>query len=199
MSLNQNCKDAYHFFTTFLTQPLHIGSVIPSSRFLAQAMVQDLVLKQNDGVLELGPGTGPLTKSIVQILPNKKAFLSIDREQSFIDLLKKQFPDHQFVCGEAQNMQQICATHLPYPVRVVLSALPFTLFDEALQESILQALNQVSESGTIFRTFQYAHSYNLANAKRLRDRVSELFQCEAKRTLVLRNAPPAYVVSWIKK
>lgn len=198
MSKSKNLKDALHFFTAFVTKPHHIGSMVPSSRFLARTMVQGLALGQQDGVLELGPGTGPLTKSIAQILPNPAAFLAIEREKSFVDILTKQYPNLKFIRGEAQNMQQICAKELPYPVKVVLSALPFTLFDEKLQEEILQGLLAVTTTGAIFRTFQYAHSYSLPQGQRLRQRVSQLFKCEPTKTLVFRNAPPAYVVSWTR-
>lgn len=195
----KNLKETLHFFTTFLTKPNHIGSVVPSSRFLAKAMVHDLVLKPEDGVLELGPGTGPLTKCIADILPNPEAFLAIDREASFIAILKKQYPQLKFVQGEAQNMAKICGEQLHYPVRVVLSALPFTLFDESLQDEILKALWTISSPGTIFRTFQYAHSYPWPQARRLRKRVSEIFKSAPTKILVFRNAPPAFAVSWIRK
>lgn len=199
MSTSKNFKDTLHFFATFLTKPHHIGSVIPSSRFLAKAMVSGLALKPDDGVLELGPGTGPLTKCIAEILPNPRAFLAIDREASFITLLQKEYPNLKFIRGDAQNMVQICKEELHYPVKVVLSALPFTLFDEDLQDAILKALYDVSSPGMVFRTFQYAHSYPWPQAKRLRSRVSDIFKSSPTKTLVLRNAPPAFAVSWVRK
>lgn len=198
MTLRQNAKHALHFFTTFLTRPHHIGAVFPSSKFLAEAMVADLVFTAHDAVLELGPGTGPLTKSIVKRMSRPDLFLAIDREASFIRILKTQYPDFNFVQGEAQNMVQLAKTHLPCPVKIVVSALPFALFDETLQEAILSQLQILMQPGLTFRTFQYVHTFGTRNARRLRQRVSEIFGEPATRNLVLRNAPPAYVLSWTK-
>ncbi len=194
-----NLKHALHFFKKFLHRPRHVGAVLPSSGILARAMIADLHLRAGDGILELGPGTGPFTKALARVLPDPRQYLAIDRELSFIALLQKKFPTLRFVHGQAEDMHQIWQKHMTVAPRVVLSALPFANFDEILQDEILKSLVAVAAPGTVFRTFQYALTFRTAKARHLRQKMAEVFGPEQSRRLVWRNLFPAYVLSWVRR
>jgi phospholipid N-methyltransferase len=49
------------FLQEFLKHPLQIGSVIPSSRFLEQRVVEAAGAADGEVIVELGPGVGGIT------------------------------------------------------------------------------------------------------------------------------------------
>lgn len=188
-----------HFFKTFLSRPQHVGSIFPSSKILARAMVADIQLEKGEAVLELGPGTGPITAELAKILPAPESYVAIDREQSFIELLHKKFPNLKFIHGDAQKMHELYPQATDCKLKAVISCLPFAFFPQTLQDEIIKSLDQLAEPGVVFKTFQYAHAYNLPRAKRLRQKVTEKFGKPMRKDFVVGNLPPAYVVTWQKK
>ena len=64
-NLDKPSNDQFLFVKSLLQNPVEIGQVIPSSRFLAGRMVSKLNLKQARVVVEFGPGTGSVTRAIL--------------------------------------------------------------------------------------------------------------------------------------
>src|SRR5438552_13061830 len=92
-------SNTLRFWEGVLRHPASIGAIAPSSEALAKAMVSDLALALADGdlLIELGPGTGAFTAEIASILPRADAYLGIEREPVFVELLQRQFPALRFV------------------------------------------------------------------------------------------------------
>src|SRR5437016_14206136 len=86
------------------------GAVAPSSRHLARAMLQPLVLKPGCIVVELGPGTGDMTQALLHALPTDSTLLAFEISDRFYSYLKKKFPDPRLV------RLQIGAQHLAHEV-----------------------------------------------------------------------------------
>ncbi len=72
-------RDHLTFFREFRQRFKTTGAIAPSSRFLASAMTGPMkkVLRRADAppqrILEIGPGTGAVTRSIVKLLRQKTA------------------------------------------------------------------------------------------------------------------------------
>ncbi|MNW58453.1 hypothetical protein D3C74_363200 [compost metagenome] len=60
MSFNDNLL----FLRSFIHHPKRVGSIIPSSRFLADSMVKQIPWPEFKAVAELGSGTGAITRAI---------------------------------------------------------------------------------------------------------------------------------------
>ena len=58
-------KEGELFFRQWLRSPKSMGSVIPSSRFLAQAVAREVAWKPGQFVVELGGGTGAITEGLI--------------------------------------------------------------------------------------------------------------------------------------
>jgi len=54
--------DRILFLKKFIDEPKKIGSLTPSSKFLARKMLKNLPWKNFSSVAELGAGTGTFTK-----------------------------------------------------------------------------------------------------------------------------------------
>jgi phosphatidylethanolamine/phosphatidyl-N-methylethanolamine N-methyltransferase len=58
--------DEVHFLKSWIEKPLATGAVMPSGRILARTMARYVDPTQNGPVIELGPGTGPVTEALVR-------------------------------------------------------------------------------------------------------------------------------------
>lgn len=71
-----NSNEPILFLKSFLQSPKHVGSIIPSSRFLASKMVKQASWLEAKAVAELGSGTGAITRYIQQeVQGSTKVFL----------------------------------------------------------------------------------------------------------------------------
>lgn len=188
--------NAFRFFHQFLRNPSQVGAIAPSSEVLARAMVRDLDLQPGQSVLELGPGTGSLTVAIREILPLASSYIGIECDSQFVQLLQSKFPDLCFVVGWAEHAHTICLASRSGSPRAVISGLPFASLNGPSQRAIIRSLKKTMEPGSEFRTFQYAHAYNLPSAVKFRNLMGRVFGQHQRSRVVLRNLPPAFVLSW---
>jgi len=189
-------RDKLHFLATFLRRPFHVGSLWPSSRRLAEAMVAGVPLEAGDVVVEYGPGTGPMTLALARCMPEGVRFLGIEREAGFFDLLKKRFPHLEFVQGSAEDVESyLAARNLP-PAKLIVSGLPFAAMPMELQDRIVGATKRALREDGVFRTFAYMHAYGSQRAKQFRECMQRQFGTFQRSSPVLRNMPPAYVLTY---
>jgi len=185
------------FLRAFLASPRTVGAVLPSSRNLARAMVHGIHLRENEVLVELGPGTGALTAHIRWALPDRSVYLGIEREARFVEILEERFPDLRFVRGDAADARKLLGeAGLGLP-RVILSGLPFASLRREEHDRILAGIDAVLPPGGLFRTFQYLHGYFLPTARRFRHHTNDLLGSRVHRSPPLfLNVPPACVLTW---
>jgi phospholipid N-methyltransferase len=190
-------RDGLGFFGRFLRNPMSVGAVLPSSRYLSRAMVGHLDLAPGELAVEYGPGTGPATQVIRQLLPKHARYLGIELDPRFHKLLTERFPTMDFHLGSAGDLQEILAARgLPKPARI-LSGLPFASLPPKVQDSIIEGIVwALKGSSGDFRTFQYVHAYGLRAARRFRAIMAERFDGFERIGPIVRNVPPAFVLRY---
>ena len=82
---------ALSFFRAWLTDPRGVGAIVPSSAALADAITADLT-PASAPVIELGPGTGVFTRSIIARGVPEKSIALIEKDAAFVDKLQREFP-----------------------------------------------------------------------------------------------------------
>lgn len=190
-------RDGIGFLGAFLRRPGSVGAVLPSSRYLARAMVGHLDLAPGELVLEYGPGTGPMTSVIRSLLPQGARYLGIELEPRFHELLRQRFPDLEFHLGSAADVASILRDRGLPPPRRIISGLPFASLPREAQDPIVRGIADCLRGGDgDFRTFQYAHAYGLRAARRFRRMMGALFANFERAGPVLRNVPPAFVLRY---
>jgi phospholipid N-methyltransferase len=180
----------------FVRSPRTIGSVAPSSRTLARAMVAGLDLSGNARVVELGPGTGVVTRIIGEELGAQARGLAIEIDPGFATRLIGRFPNVEVVCGSAAELPTLVQAHGFDHVSHIISGLPFASLPSEVTISILDAIQSVLQPGGTFTTFQYVHGYLTPLASAFRCDLSARLGAQPSRRLVWRNLPPAYVLGW---
>ena len=99
----RSLKNQAAFFRQFRERFETTGSIAPSSRFLAKSMVRFLAKRGTESirVLEIGPGTGPVTEKIIPLLQPGDKFDLVELNESFVTILKERFATDSF--GSRKN------------------------------------------------------------------------------------------------
>lgn len=180
------------FWKSFLRYPLQTGSVIPSSRYLAQLMVADVDLERTSFVVELGPGTGPFTRTILSRLSPETRFLAIERNPELAEFLNRHLSGVEVVCDSAENLERYVAEHGAGP-DAIFCGLPLSWLPRPICERVLDAVAAAMPPHGKFVMFQYIHSAMTPLGKEVHHELARRFHhIRVKRTL--RNFPPAQVL-----
>src|SRR5437762_12621258 len=94
-------EEAAIFFTRWLRPPHRIGAVAPSSRFLARAMAKQVDIRGPDMVIELGGGTGSVTKALLDAGVPAERLIVVERDARLYKMLRRRFPQLRVVLGDA--------------------------------------------------------------------------------------------------
>ena len=186
-------------FSRFLRSPRTVGAVTPSSRAVGEAMVAHVDFTAPSRIVELGPGTGALTAPIVERLGPHIEFLALDIDPKFCEQIQRRWPSVDCVCASAERLDRIAAERGLLPVDHIVSGLPFVSLPLPVTRQILESITAVLRPGGTFTTFQYAHGYFLPSAVAFRRSMSEKMGGEPRVHLVLKNIPPAFVMTWKKR
>jgi phosphatidylethanolamine/phosphatidyl-N-methylethanolamine N-methyltransferase len=190
--MNENIQ----FLQAFLKNPAKVGAITPSSPELAQKMLKGIEPNEENIILELGVGTGAITKYLQDILPNDKSYLGIELDRSMVKSLRKNYPELKIVCGNATDTFSIHQKSGFGKVGFVICCLPFVSLPNEVGERILLEIDKFMQRGCTFRTFQYAHGYYFPSAIKLREFMRNRYGKAQRSPLVVKNVPPAYTLTW---
>jgi len=190
--MNENIE----FLQAFLKNPLKVGSIAPSSPELAQKMIQGIRPNEENIVLELGVGTGAITKFLQRVVPNIDSYLGIELDRTLVKSLKVNYPQMRFVCGNACDAFALHQKSKLGKVGYIICCLPFVSIPNDVGEEILREIDKFMELGCVFSTFQYAHGYYFPSAIKLREHMRDRYGKAQKSRLVMKNVPPAYTLTW---
>jgi phospholipid N-methyltransferase len=190
--MNENIQ----FLQAFLKNPLKVGSIAPSSPELAQKMIEGIEPEENGIVLELGVGTGAITKFLQDKIRGEKSYLGIELDRNLVRTLKKNYPDLKIVCGNATDAFSIHRKSGLGKVESIICCLPFVSLPNEVGEKILSEIDKFMKEGCTFRTFQYAHGFYMPSAIKLREFMRRRYGKAQKSQLVVKNVPPAYTLTW---
>ena len=144
-------------FREFLKSPNKVGAVAPSSRYLANAMLDQLQWDSLKNVVEYGPGTGAISKHLLKRVGKQQKFFAVELNDNFIPVLRKKLPELTVFNESVSDIRQICDREGVDWVDGIISGLPWTAFPESLQEELLNATLSVLADGGQFVTFAYVH------------------------------------------
>ncbi len=202
-------REHLDFFRQFRERFETTGAVAPSSRFLAQALTAPMLDRSGPlRVLEVGPGTGAVTRQIVARLKPEDRLDLVEINAEFARLLRERFvqdPDFQPAADRAQVFEASLEDFRPEaPYDIIISGLPFNNFPASLVEQLLDhCLNLLADDGHL-SFFEYMFVRPLRrriSAAPVRRRLGEIEAVLQQRfrqhrvgtDWVLVNAPPAWV------
>lgn len=189
-------KENLQFLQAFLKNPLKVGAIAPSSPELAAEMLNGIQPDDHNIVLELGVGTGALTKFLRNAVPSRNSYLGIELDPELVKTLNANFPDMNIICGSAADAFAIHSKSGLGKVRYVVCCLPFVSLPKEISENVLAEIEKFMDGGCELRIFQYAHGYFLPPAIKLREFLQDRYGKSRRSPLVLKNVPPAFTLTW---
>ncbi|MFP5112537.1 class I SAM-dependent methyltransferase [Bacillaceae bacterium C204] len=178
-----NSHQSLLFFQKFIQNPKQIGSLWPSSRFLATKMVQPISWNEVSVIAELGSGTGVITREIKSRVSKKAKVFMFEKEKSMRDNLQQEFPEF-LCCHNAVHLINEINQHGVQQLDCVISGLPFFNFPAEIRDSLLNQVVNSLKPGGHFIAFQYS--------LQMKKHLSKRFEIE-RINLVPLNFPPAFV------
>ena len=148
--------DEKRFLRSWIGKPLLTGAVAPSSKYLAQAMASFVDPRVPGPVVELGPGTGPVTDALVRRGIEQERLVLVEYNPDFAQLLKRRFPRAAIVCGDAYEVKTTLDGILGEACAGVVSSLP--LFTKPLPHRLrlLEDAHDLCRPHAPFVQFTYA-------------------------------------------
>lgn len=198
------------FLKGYFQNPRAVGSLLPSSRSLAAAICRPyLSAEGRSTVLEVGAGTGPITRYFGSILRPGDEFDVCEMNEDFADVLEEHVLSHEvFAPAVAQGrvrLLRIAAQKL-HPERkydFVICGLPFTSLKLADVRQILSVIRACMKPGAVFSYYEYAWLRRLARNLALIDRkrirevsdymTDHIARYQFERHTIWKNLPPAHV------
>lgn len=169
----------------FLKHGTSIATVAPSSRFLARRMLKGIDWDAAQCIVELGAGTGPVTKELVRRIKPHTKLIIVELDPDFCDRLRARFPAADIVEGDACHLDELLADRGITKVDHVISGLPLPSFPQGLRESILASAARCLGDTGVFR--------QLTVMPYVYWRMYKKYFSEVRFGLVPLNVPPAGV------
>ncbi len=178
------------FFRRWIAHPLKVGAVLPSSPALAKLVARQVHLGSNEAVVELGAGTGSVTKALLKAgIPPDRLFV-IEIDPDLCGFLRRQFPQAQVIQGDATKLPELLPAKWIGKVHFVISGIPMVTLPIELQRKMFAAWFTVMPSHG--RVLQYTYSLVSPVPEK------KLGLKGKRRGLAVLNVPPAWVWSYTK-
>jgi phosphatidylethanolamine/phosphatidyl-N-methylethanolamine N-methyltransferase len=179
--------DEVRFIRTWIEKPLAIGAVTPSSRALARTMAAYIDPSRPGPIIELGPGTGPVTEALLAQGIEPSRLVLVEFDPTFCRLLRNRYPAATVVQGDAYSLGRLLTGLLRQPAAGVVSGLPLFTKPLRMRLRLLFEAFALMSPGAPFVQFTYNA---VAPIPKWLDRVS----AEASERIWM-NIPPARV--WV--
>lgn len=181
--------DIVRFLRNWAANPLQVGAVSPSGRALARAMARQVPAAGDWPVLELGPGTGPVTAALIERGIAPERIVAVEYSADFCALLVERFRGLNVVQGDAYDLDMALPPGLTGPYAAVISSLPLLNREPDARVALIEgALARTLPGGGLIQ-FSYGFGPPVkANPGRF---------AVARTAFVLANVPPAQV--WLYK
>jgi phosphatidylethanolamine/phosphatidyl-N-methylethanolamine N-methyltransferase len=148
--------DEARFLRSWIERPLVTGAVTPSGKLLAKTMAAFVDPRLPGPIVELGPGTGPVTDALVARGIEQERLVLVEFNPDFCRLLKARFPRATIIQGDAYDMRTTVSELVETPAVATISSLP--LFTKPVEQrlALLRAAHDLSHPGAPFVQFTYA-------------------------------------------
>ncbi len=148
--------DEVRFIRSWIERPLTIGAVKPSSKALARTMARYVDPHSRGPVVELGPGTGPVTAALVEAGVAPERLVLVEFNPTFCRLLRSRYPKATVVQGDAYSLRGLLKSLLAQPAAAIVSGLPLVTKPMQVRERLLRDAFDLMQPGAPFVQFTYS-------------------------------------------
>ncbi|MBB5276155.1 phosphatidylethanolamine/phosphatidyl-N-methylethanolamine N-methyltransferase [Rhizobium rosettiformans] len=175
------------FFKGMMQGPKTVGAIVPTSSVTARRMASVIEPKSGLPVLELGPGTGVITKQILARGVPAEKIVSVEYSEDFYRRLVEDYAGVNFIHGDAFDLKTSLGAFADQTFDCVISAVPMLSFPmEARIQLLEDLLSRIPEGRPVVQITYGPVSPIIAKPDRYHIQHFDF---------VVRNIPPAQL--WI--
>jgi phosphatidylethanolamine/phosphatidyl-N-methylethanolamine N-methyltransferase len=179
--------DETHFLKSLVSAPRLTGAVAPSGKALARAMAAAVGPLTDGVVVELGPGTGPVTRALIERGVDGRRLVLVEYDPRFCRLLESRFGSATIIQGDAYDLPRTLAGLGGERIAAVVSSLPLLNQPPHRREKLIDDVFSLVGPDGVFVQFTYGLASPISRQYRS-GRISA--HCSAT---IWRNLPPARV------
>lgn len=183
----QRFDDELKFFKGWIDKPKAVGSIIPTSSVTARKMAS--IIDPNSGLpaLEVGPGTGVITKAILKRGVKPANLYTVEYSHDFVLHLRRNYPGVNVIEGDAFDLDGTLGDKAGMVFDSVVSGVPLLNFPVATRVKYIESLLDRIPSGRPIVQLTYGPKSPVPPG--LGDYTVEKFD------FIIRNIPPT--ILWI--
>jgi phosphatidylethanolamine/phosphatidyl-N-methylethanolamine N-methyltransferase len=132
--------DELKFFKGWIDKPRAVGSIVPTSSVTAARMASIVDTKSGLPVLEVGPGTGVITKAILKRGVKPAALYTVEYSHDFVTHLRRNYPGVNVIEGDGFNLDDTLGDMRGTMFDSVVSGVPLLNFPVARRVAYLENL-----------------------------------------------------------
>ncbi|HVA54730.1 MAG TPA: methyltransferase domain-containing protein [Gammaproteobacteria bacterium] len=146
-------SSALALWRELLRHPSSVGAILPSSPWLAQAIAAAVPLNNQALIIEIGAGTGAVTRALLArgIAPSR--LLVVERSAKLCKLLRHRFPYLSVVHGDAAELTRWVGPQ--DTVCAIVSSLPLRSLPDATVTAIAAQMHELLATDGMLVQFTY--------------------------------------------
>ncbi len=173
------------FFRRWLAHPLRVGSIIPSSKALARLVAKNTVHSRDDIVVELGAGTGTITRGLLDAGLDERNLFLVEVDKDMLACLRRRFPKATVIDGDATRPSEILPPEVVGRVDSLISGIPALQFPLDKQRAYMDECFAVTKPDGIVVQYTYSLKSPLPHEK--------LGLLGQRLGIAVANFPPAHL------
>lgn len=132
--------DELKFFKGWIDRPKAVGAIIPTSSVTARRMTSIIDAGSGLPVLEVGPGTGVITKAILLRGVKPSDLYAVEYSQDFVRHLRRIYPGVNVIEGDGFDLDTALGDRRDMMFDCVVSGVPLLNFPIARRVAYLESL-----------------------------------------------------------
>lgn len=136
-SILASVADDIRFIRGWAKQPRAVGAIKPTSKQAAKVMVSYIPADSTLPILEFGPGTGIITRTMIESGIAPERIVSIEYDSSFCKHLRKTIPGVNFIEGDAFDLEKTLHQQNGQKFAAILSGIPLLNFAKSEREKLI--------------------------------------------------------------
>ena len=164
------------FLTCWFRNPKTVGAVAPSGPALSRTMAAIVDPSVAGPIVELGPGTGPVTAALLERGIDPSRLVLVEYDDTFCKTLREKYPNVKVVQGDAFALDETLRGHASEPLAAVVSSLPLLNFAQEQRNKLIDVAMKMLRPRSPFIQFTYgansplpveSHLYETSASKRI--------------------------------
>lgn len=177
--------EGWLYFRRFLKNPARLASLTPSSQALGRAVAQQVRRGKDEFVVELGCGTGAITRALLTAGVPPARLIAVDVDAELLAVLREEFPDITVLECDALELTKHLPAAVLGKVGTVICGIPVSLLPRREQQVLIDEMITLMPPGRRFLAYTHRQTSPLPR--------EELGLTGERLARALRNLPPASV------